>query len=378
MRVVLATRERSLAPPECIAQSAVDVAGHRLTLALAEMPDPNYDARAPENADWVLVRVRAFSLNYRDRAILCGQAVPSADPGQGFGSELVAEVVALGAAVPSLRVGQRVITTLAWPEAPPGAVPGIATNAASRELQAFHHGKLVPVPDDMSDDVAAGFALGAQTAFSMVRRAAATPGERVLLTSACSNTSLFALRALRRVGARVFATTSSAVGAPLLEDVRAERVVHLAERGNLEPVADLASELGGFDAVVDPFSDIHLHQAVKFLRFFGRYVTCGLAAQGLPPADQPAGDWRETLADAIVRNVTLIGNCLGSKEDLDAALAAWAAGELDVTIDSVHSGSAIGEFVERTFNAPDRLDKVIYRYGDPASDSNRRRVGLSE
>jgi hypothetical protein len=35
------------------------------------------------------------------------------------------------------------------------------------------------------------------------------------------------------------------------------------------------------------------------------------------------------------RNVTLVGNCLGSKEDLDEAIAAWAAGELDVTIDSV-------------------------------------------
>jgi NADPH:quinone reductase-like Zn-dependent oxidoreductase len=331
-------------------------------VALAEVPEPAYDTGAPENAGWVLVRVKAFSLNYRDRAIICGHALPSADPVQGIGSELVAEVVAVGGAVRSLEVGQRVMTRVTWPDAAPGAFPGIATNAASRELQALSQAKLVPVPDGMSDEVAAGFAIGAHTAFSMVRRAAVTKGERVLLTSACSNTSLFALRALRRVGARVFATTSSVAGPALLDELGAERVVQLAERGNLEPVANLAGELGGFDAVVDPFPDVHLRQAVKFVRFFGRYVTCGLGAQGPAPADEPAGELHEILADAIVRNVTVIGNCLGSEEDLDAALAAWAAGELDVTIDSVHSGSAVGEFVDRAYNAPDRLGKVIYRY----------------
>ena len=363
MRIVLATRAGSGAPPEWIAQATVDVAGLRLDVALAEVPDPRYDASARENADWVLVRVKAFSLNYRDRSILCGHGIPGADPGHGIGSEFVGEVVAVGTAVASPRVGQRVIAEMAWPtSATPGTFAGIATNAASRELQALHHGKLVPVPDDMPDDVAAGFVLGAQTAFSMVRRAAAAPAERVLLTSACSNTSLFALQALRRVGARVFATTSSAVGAALLAELGTERVVRLAERGNLEPVARLAAEIGGFDAVLDPFSDVHLRQALKFMRFFGRYVTCGLGRQGPAPVQEAPGEFAEILADMIVRNVTVIGNCLGSKQDLDDALAAWAAGELDVTIDSVYSGSAIGEFVDRTFNAPDRLGKVIYRY----------------
>jgi NADPH:quinone reductase-like Zn-dependent oxidoreductase len=68
----------------------------------------------------------------------------------------------------------------------PGTTGGVVTNAASRELQRVHTGKLVPVPRDMPNEVAAGFVLGAQTAYGMVRRLAVQPGEKVPSAAMCA------------------------------------------------------------------------------------------------------------------------------------------------------------------------------------------------
>lgn len=61
----------------------------------------------------------------------------------------------------------------------------------------------------MPDVVAAAFSLGAQTAYSLVRKLNLASGENVLITSARSNTALFAIRALRRYSVNVYATSTS-------------------------------------------------------------------------------------------------------------------------------------------------------------------------
>ena len=64
----------------------------------------------------------------------------------------------------------------------------------------------------------------------------------------------------------------------------------------------------------------------------------------------------------MLHNLQLIGNCLGSVDDLRRALADHLGGRLDVTIDSVHGDGNVGTFLDRTFNAADRFGKVVYRY----------------
>ena len=57
-----------------------------------------------------------------------------------------------------------------------------------------------------------------------------------------------------------------------------------------------------------------------------------------------------------------MGNCLGTTEDLKNALQDYASGDLKVIIDSVFTGNQVGAFFDRTYNAPDRFGKVVYRY----------------
>jgi hypothetical protein len=70
----------------------------------------------------------------------------------------------------------------------------------------------------------------------------------------------------------------------------------------------------------------------------------------------------ELMVNMLVKDVSVIWNCLGHTQDLVRAVADYQAGALPVTLDSVHTGDAIGAFLERTYNAPDRFGKVVFRY----------------
>ena len=112
-----------------------------------------------------------------------------------------------------MRPGERVIANNAYPDSgEPGAPPGIPGNMLSKELQILHAGKLARVPERMSDAEAAGFSIGAQTTFSMIRKLALAPGTVVLLNGGRSNTTLFALHALKAhafAPAQIYVSTTS-------------------------------------------------------------------------------------------------------------------------------------------------------------------------
>lgn len=344
-------------------QAIVPIAGQSVHFAIREIDDTEFDASSSINRNMVFVRIRGFSLNYRDKVIIL--SVIGGGSHQVIGSEFVGEVVAVGRDVQHLRVGQRVMAEMAWPSnGTPGAVGGVPTNAASAEFQLFHQSKIVPIPNNMPEEVAAAFALGAQTAYSMVRRLKLEPGENVLVTAATSNTSLFAIHALRSCGVNIYAVTSTPDAAESLRSLGVEQVIYLTASDFLD-VARVARAIGGFDAVIDPFSDVYIPKLIGVMGFFARYVTCGVAEQGytgISPTGSYVVNLSELMPELIIKNIHLIGNCLGLKQDLEAALEDWANGRFDVTIDSVYTGVEVETFINRTYNAKDRFGKVVYLY----------------
>jgi NADPH:quinone reductase-like Zn-dependent oxidoreductase len=357
-------------PPHAGAER-VEMDGVGVGCAVVETPEPAFDERDPANARRVLVRVRAFSCNYRDKGRIFRAVEAVRETGfYVVGSELVGEVVAAGPQVSRVAVGDRVVGDNALPSLTGGEWPvGIPTNHASREYQAFHEAKVARVPANMSDAVAAAFSLGAQTAYSMARRLEAGPGTTALVTSARANTSLMAIGALRARGARVWATTTSAAHHDALRALGVEEVFRLEPAMDTfrdhPALAAVAAGLGGFDCAVDPFFDLHLRRVLPVLRFGGRYVTCGFFDQFEGRVAGPAQAGADCLAGlqiAMLKNVHVIGNCLGLASDLEAALADYAAGRLTVPVDGVVGGGRTAEFMDRTFNARDRFGKVVYAY----------------
>ncbi len=356
--------------PENATLGSFRMAGVDITAGFIETAPPAFDADADENRERVLVEVRAFSCNYRDRNPILKMATRG--PERSFyviGSEFSGEVLAVGSGVDDLAAGDRVIANGAYPDSgAAGVSPGVPTNHGSRERHVLHRAKLAKIPETMSYEVGAAFQIGAQTAYSMLRKLRIRPGERVLVTAGRSNTSLFVLNVLRRHDVRVWAASTAETAIDALAPLNVMGVVAppgATTNGRTPATADVARDIGGFDVVVDPFFDLHLSSVVGLMAQGGRYVTCGLQDQHsalLGRTPLPVGtDTRSLLVTALLHNLHIIGNCLGSTEDLRTAIDDHGAGHLDVVIDSVHTGGPV-EFLERTFCDADRFGKVVYRY----------------
>ena len=234
------------------------------------------------------MRKRAFSCDYRDKGLLLPRLQGAHKHAYvSIGSEFVGEVVAKGAEVTDVSIGDRVMGDnhyIGAGDAGQEYAEGVPTNAASQEYQVLHRAKLILVPPGMPDEVAAAFSIGAQTAYSMVRKLAVAPGANVLVTAAKSNTSLFSINALKQRGVNVYATSTSSRFAPELRalGVRELFVVDpMLGWARQEQLQAFARAIGGFDGVIDPFFDLHLSSAVAVLAAGGRYVTCGYYDQYL-------------------------------------------------------------------------------------------------
>jgi len=350
----------------------IEIKGQPVTCGIIATDAPRFDSRSPEFESLVLLKIRAFSCNYRDINLIFSAL--KRGRGESFysiGSEFVGEVLEIGSKVTSVKVGDRVIGDCFYyggSRTPAGQ--GVVTNHASKEYQIVSASKVIRIPKPMPDDVAASFTIGAQTTYSMVRKLDLEPGANVLVTAAKSNTSLFAINALRAQNVNVYATTTSAQHADKLRalgikelfivDSSLENFIHH------EQIRDFVIQTGGFDGVVDPFFDLHLPKVLDVMGPGAKYVTCGLHDQFQKLIGQttayPQLSLKTLLLKAMFKNLQIIGNCIGTTSDLQRALDDYSSKSLPVVVDSSFGGKQAGAFLDRTYNSGDRFGKVVYQY----------------
>lgn len=361
----------------------VKIKGVPVSFGLIDIPPPRFDPDDPHQRHCVLIRVKAFSCNFRDLGVIFTALRHGGDNSfHAMGSEFVAEVAATGAAVTDLGVGERVIGNncyLGEGVSCDGAPGGLPTSQASKEYLVLHRAKVYKIPERMPDAVAAAFSVGYQTVYAIIRKLEVSEGARILVTSARSNTSLFAINALRARKARIYATTSSNSFGSAFARMGVEELIEIdlspresCGRGDaFEKLRRVSDRIGGFDCVIDPFFDLHLPLALNFLKPGGRYATCGLAATAEELAGNdfamPMPTTREVLLRSLVMNYQMIPSCLGLTVDLQEALRDYEAGVVDVSVDSVFSGEGVGDFFRRTYCAPERFGKVVYQYAAAGS-----------
>jgi NADPH:quinone reductase-like Zn-dependent oxidoreductase len=326
----------------------VTLEGVSIDCRIVETPDPVFDGDALANRTRVLVRKTAFSLNYRDRAYILGTALNA--PPNTFavlGSEFAGEVVACGGEVEGFRPGMRVMANNSYPAEQTGIPGGLPGNNLSRELEIIPAAKLARIPDNMSDVDAAAFSIGAQTTFSMVRKLAITAGSVVLVTGGRSNTSLFAINAVKAQhldpAPAIWVSTTSNRSEQALMEMGVTGVIRI------DPASPSFGEHSGFDAVIDPFYST-----------CGRYNQTGHLAPLTRPFEPPST--KGLVSRILFLNLQIIGNCLGLTSDLEASLAAYAAGRFPVVIDKVFRDGDAAGFLDRTYNSPERFGKVVYAY----------------
>jgi NADPH:quinone reductase-like Zn-dependent oxidoreductase len=200
-------------------------------LTVVELPDPE-----PGPGE-VLVRMTAATLNYRDILAVNGgygsmqkqeRLIPLSD---GAG-----EIVATGRGVRGLKPGDRVIGCF-FPNWQDGGLRpdhvtadlGGGMDGVACEFRCFRQDAVVRLPDSLSDMEGAALPCAAATAWNaVVTKGRVGPGDRVLIQGT-GGVALFALQFAVMAGAEVYATTSTAGKAALLEGLGARHVVNHRE-----------------------------------------------------------------------------------------------------------------------------------------------------
>ena len=180
------------------------------------------DVPAPEvRPGTVNVRVLAAGVNYVDTLIVQGRYQLKMATPFSPGSECVGEVIEVAADVardaPHLTVGTRVLVAA-------------GSGAYAEQVVAPAH-SVTPVPDGISDGVAATFVQSYMTAvFALRNRADAQRGQSLLVIGAGGGVGLAAVDVGASMGLRVFAAASSEEKRQLALDKGAEVAFDVRDR----------------------------------------------------------------------------------------------------------------------------------------------------
>lgn len=293
------------APGSVADRETLALSSRTLTFGRIEVPRPSVESLTSSEA---LLRVLGFSCNYRDRSyvalasdFLAGNpSVPAAH----FGSDFVAEVVAFGDGVQRFRRGDRVVPINSYPSDGQG---GVLTNSASQGWLVVDESQVAVLPDGFTLAQGATLPLGVQTAHAMIRRAGVSEDDKVLVRSGRSSTGLIVASMLNALSVETYVHSRSAWSQ--------EEVLELSPACFVRD-EDLAT-IKGITAVIDPFADLNLVGSLSLLQPYGRYVTCGFEQQFYNRESSPIS-WRalDVVQPLMEKNLTVVGNCLGDKDDL--------------------------------------------------------------
>ncbi|HEV7147287.1 MAG TPA: NADPH:quinone oxidoreductase family protein [Pedococcus sp.] len=276
-------------------------------LRLVDVPEP---AVTPGH---LRVRVRATALNFPDVLMMRGHYQVRPDLPFVPGVEVCGEVLEVGAGVSGLAVGDRVVGTTAVPQG------GLAQQCLMPAAGTFQ------APASLADAEASALTIGYQTAYvGLVRRAALSPGETLLVHAAAGGVGSAAVQVGKALGARVVAVVGSEAKAAVAREAGADVVV---DRSHGDLVSALKEAVGsrGADVVFDPVGGDAYDASAKVVAFEGRIVVVGFTSGKIPSPG---------LNHALVKNYSILGLHWGLYLQRDHTVAAEAHAQLSYWADA--------------------------------------------
>ncbi len=226
-------------------------------IALRDIPIPQ-----PGPAE-VLVRVRAAGLNRAELSVAAGHMHGSVGgPGTVVGSEWSGEVVAVGAEVPDVQPGQRVMCS---------------GNGGYAEYAVTDWGRVTPIPaNNMGFEQAATLPIALQTMHdALVTNGGLQAGQTVLIQGASSGVGLMGLQIAKYLGARLVIGTSTDAGRRAqLGQFGADLALDSSQADWPDAVLQ-ATDGRGVDLIIDQVSAPVANQNMRATAILGRIVNVG-------------------------------------------------------------------------------------------------------
>lgn len=280
----------------------------------------------------VLLRMSAWSLNYRDLLVTKGMYNPKLKFPFVPLSDGVGEIVALGEGVTGWKVGDRVAPCFmpTWQDGPPteayakaalgGGAPGVAA-----EFVAIDARGVVSVPKHLSNDEAATLPCAAVTAWHALVDSGRIQANDTVLIQGTGGVSLFALQFAKMHGARVVGTSSSD------EKIARAAALGLDHGINYKQVPEWGDAVRewagktGVDHVIEVGGAGTLAQSFRAVKMGGHIALIGVLAGGSGVNPIPI----------LMRNIRVQGIFVGSKAMFEAMNRAIEAAKMKPVVDRV-------------------------------------------
>jgi len=279
-------------------------------LRYEDVPDPQVHPKG------IVIRVEAVSIEGGDTLNRLRGALASNPHIVGY--QAAGEIVAVGAEVTDLRLGQKVVTTGAY--------------GSHAELRAVAARTAWPIPEGLDVKTAAAVPIPFGTAHEcLFEFGRMQPGEVVLVQAGASGVGVAAIQLAARAGASmVLATASSDARLEALKDLGLTHGINYQRDDVASEVMRLTDNKGA-DVIVDPVGGSTLQGSIQSLAYRGRVSMVGAAGREPMKVD---------VATMMGGNRSLSGVFLGAEiatdrvwNNIQRLLGDVAKGELKVVID---------------------------------------------
>lgn len=288
----------------------------------------------------VIVKVKACALNHLDiwaRLGIPGVELPMPHVS---GSDVCGVIEEIGPGVSYLKQGMKVIVSPGHhcPEneftarnldslSPEFYILGFQVNGGYAEKVKVPAEDIIAVSDRWTEIEWASFPLVFLTAWHMlISRAQIQKGETVLIHAAGSGVGSAAIQIAKWAGARVLTTASSEEKLHKARELGADYTINYKSEDWVQKTLD-QTQGKGVDVVFEHVGPQVWDGSVAVLAKGGRLVTCGATS---------GPDVAINLRALYMKQITILGNYMGSRHELDQVVALLEKGEFKPVIDSVY------------------------------------------
>ena len=235
----------------------------------------------PPGPEEIRVKVSACGLNFADLLMIKGTYQDTPPLPFVPGLEVAGTILSVGDEVQGFALGDRVSAYC--------GAGGLA------EEVNVHASRCRTVPENMSDDVAAGFQIAYGTShLALTRRARLQTHETLVVLGAAGGVGLTAVEIGKALGARVIGV---ARGAEKLNIARAAGADETLDAGT-DDLRGALKALGGADVIYDAVGGDLGEAALRALKPEGRFLAIGFASGTVP---------KPKLNHLLVKNIDVIG-----------------------------------------------------------------------
>lgn len=299
----------------------------------------------------VVIRNKYAGVNATDVNITAGRYNPDLAPPFDLGAEATGTVIATGAGVKHLSVGDAVVTS--------------TMGGGYREINCVRASNAIPVPR-ATPEVLSIMVSGLTASIALNEVGDMGHEETVLVTAAAGGTGQYAVQLAGREDNHVIGTCGTPEKVELLEDLGCDRPINYREE---DVAAVLAEEYpDGIDLVYESVGGALFDTCVDALAVHGRLLSIGFVSEyveGPAPVTRPRIYTKLLSKSASIRGFFLPQFAEFFGEHMRQLMGLQHRGDLYVAIDDrdFRGIEAIPDAVEYLHSGQSR-GKVVVQYGD--------------